>query len=92
MERIPKNKESLKKCRCMKCPSYNFACKLKSIPGNVILKIGKMDSKIHAEAMFCVYEPSDCINDERGCLCPECDLYKEYDLKGKYFCVVDGGE
>lgn len=92
MKRIPKTKENLKKCRCMKCPSYNFACKVKAVPGNIILKMTKMDSKIHAEAMFCMYEPSDCIDEEKGCLCAECELFKEYELKNNYFCIVDGGK
>lgn len=92
MERIQKTKENLKKCQCMKCPSYNFACKVKSMPGNLIFKRSKMDSKIHAEIMFCVYEPSDCIDEEKGCQCIECELFKEYDLKKRYFCIEDGGK
>ena len=58
MKIVPKTKENLKKCLCMKCPSYNFACKVKSMPSNVILMLSDKEKKIHAESMFCAYEPS----------------------------------
>jgi hypothetical protein len=33
--KVPKTKENLQKCICMKCSSYTFTCKMKSIPGNI---------------------------------------------------------
>lgn len=92
MSVVSKTKGNLKKCLCMKCPSYNFACKIKSMPGNVILKIGKVEDKIHAEAMFCAYEKSHCIEEKKGCLCEDCELLREYHLEKEFFCIVDGGK
>lgn len=92
MSKVDKTKENLKKCLCMKCPSYNFACKVKSMPGNVILMMSDMSDKIHAEAMFCAYEKSDCIEEEKGCLCGTCEVFKEYDLGKGYFCTTLGGK
>ena len=92
MSKVSKTKENLKKCICMKCPSYTFDCKMKSMPGNVILKMGDMEEKIHAEAMFCAYEKSNCIDEEKGCLCATCENFKEYELGKSYFCQVNGGK
>jgi hypothetical protein len=91
MSMVAKTKENLKKCLCMKCPSYSFACKVKSMPGNMILMMGKMDG-IHAEAMFCAYEKSQCIDEEKGCICGTCEVFKEYNLGKGYFCTVTGGK
>jgi hypothetical protein len=48
--------------------------------------------KIHAETMFCAYEKSHCIEEEHGCICNECELFKEYNLDKLYFCTADGGK
>ena len=92
MSNVAKTKENLKKCQCMKCPSYTSSCKVKSMPGNVILKMSDMDKKIHAEALFCAYEKSHCIDEEKGCLCDTCEVFKENDLGRGYFCMVTGGK
>jgi len=92
MSKVPKTKANLMKCKCMQCPSYNFACKIKSMPGNVILVIGDMEDKLHAETMFCAYEKSHCIDEEKGCICGSCELYKEYDLEKVYFCTKTDGK
>ncbi|QRN86824.1 DUF2769 domain-containing protein [Clostridia bacterium] len=92
MSNVPKTKENLKKCLCMKCPSYTFACKVKSMPGNAILMMSDMDKKLHAEAMYCAYEKSNCISEDKGCICSTCELYKEYGLTNGYYCTADGGK
>ncbi|MDW7668748.1 MAG: DUF2769 domain-containing protein [Bacillota bacterium] len=92
MSKVAKTKENLKKCLCMKCPSYTFSCKMKSMPGNVILMMGSTEDKIHAEAMFCAYEKSRCIDEEKGCICGTCELFKEYELENKYFCTTTDGK
>jgi hypothetical protein len=91
MSKVAKTKENLKKCLCMKCPSYVFACQIKSMPGNMILMMSDMD-KIHAETMFCAYEKSHCIDEEKGCLCATCELFKHYELGKGYFCIVTDGK
>lgn len=92
MVKVPKTMDNLKKCRCMVCPSYNFTCKLKSMPSNVILMVGDMDEKLHAETLFCAYETSHCIKEEKGCTCPTCEVFKEYELDKVYFCTTEGGK
>lgn len=92
MSKVAKTKENLKKCLCMKCPSYTFSCKVKSMPGNMILMVSDKEKKLHAEAMFCAYEKSHCIDEEKGCNCPTCELYKEYNLGKTYFCTTQDGK
>jgi hypothetical protein len=92
LSNVPKTKENLKKCLCMKCPSYTFACKMQSMPGNVILMMSDMSKKLHAESMYCAYEKSHCIVDEHGCICSTCELYKEYELSNGYYCSTEGGK
>ena len=92
MKIVQKTKGNLKKCLCMKCPSYVFACKVKSMAGNVILRVGDMENKIHAEALFCAYEPSNCIDELRGCLCEDCEVLLDNDLENGFYCKVDGGK
>lgn len=97
MERVEKNKENLMKCICMKkCPSYTFACKVKSMPSNTaeLLKgavKGDLSKTDHIEGVFCAFGKSNCITDEKGCACPECAVYKENKLTKVYYCLVEGG-
>lgn len=92
MSTVEKTKANLIKCKCLFCPSYEFACKVESMPSNVLLLIGDMDKKVHAEKLFCAYEKSTCIEEEKGCLCPTCDVQKEYGLEKLYYCLADGGK
>lgn len=92
MSTVPKTMDNLKKCVCMKCPSYNFTCKVKAMPSNVILRIGNMQEMPHAETMFCAFNKSHCIDEEKGCICGTCGVNKEYTLGKGYFCSVTGGK
>ena len=92
MQKVAKTKENLKKCICMKCPSYTLACKVKAMPGNTILRVGDTEKKIHAELMFCAFEKSHCIDEEKGCDCDKCEVSKEYQLGKDYFCTINGGK
>ncbi|MBI2848378.1 MAG: DUF2769 domain-containing protein [Chloroflexi bacterium] len=87
MSVVARTKENLKKCQCMKCPTYTFMCKMKNMPGNManmMKDIGKVD---HMEAMFCAFGKSKCITDEKGCICMTCALYKENNLDKAYYCL-----
>jgi len=91
--KIERTKENLAKCLCKECPSYTFACKMMAMPGDIILLIDPMDNeKLHAETMFCAYHKSQCINEEKGCKCPDCEVYSENDLGKTYFCTNEGGK
>ena len=87
MATVPKTKENLKKCQCIKCPTYILYCRLESMPGNVILVLDEMEKQVHGEAMFCAYGKSKCINEEKGCVCGTCDVFKEYSPGKGYFCL-----
>ncbi len=89
---VEKTKGNLIKCKCLACPSYEFACKVESMPSNVLLLIGDMDKKVHAEKLFCAYEKSECIKEERGCLCPSCEVQEKYGLDKLYYCLVNDGK
>jgi hypothetical protein len=40
------------------------------------------------ELLFCLLEKSrDCLLDELGCICPDCPLTAEMDLKNTYYCT-----
>lgn len=93
MNKVQRTKENLMKCLCKNCPTYSFACKLMATPGNIILFFDTMnDDRLHAETMFCAYDKSQCINEEKGCKCSNCEVYKENGLDTIYFCTNTGGK
>ena len=91
MPQVEKTKKNLLKCKCKSCPSYTFTCKLLGMPGNMILLMGSMDKKVEAETLFCAYAKSQCITEAKGCNCPGCDVYEEYNLDNTYYCLEAGG-
>ncbi len=89
---VSRTKENLDKCLCMTCPSYIFFCKMKSMPANVLLMMS-MEKKIYAEAMFCAYgSSSQCVGEEKGCVCSNCEVFKENKLGKGYFCTTKDGK
>ena len=93
MSNVEKTRENMFKCLCMKkCPSYSFSCKVKNMPSNTLLVMSDMEKKVHAETFFCAYDKSTCIEEEKGCVCPECEVYKKYNLDKMYYCTEDGGK
>lgn len=89
---VEKTKSNLIACKCLFCPSYGFACKVEAMPSTTLLLIGNMDKKIHAEKLFCAYEPSSCIKETKGCLCSECKVQEKYGLNKHYYCLVQDGK
>ena len=92
MGTVAKTNENLKKCICMKCPSYTFTCKMLNMPGNMIAMMSDVSKKVEIEAMYCAFEKSKCIKEEKGCICATCELFKENNLGKGYFCVATGGK
>lgn len=93
MKKVERTKENLMKCQCKSCPTYTFTCKLMAAPGNIILLFDTMnDNRLHAETMFCAYNKSQCITDEKGCKCSSCEVHKENGLDTIYFCTNTGGK
>lgn len=88
---VEKSLDNLKKCLCMKCPSYSNHCKLKNAPDNFIKLMRNFNDTKHYEKMFCAYEKSDCIFEANGCLCASCEVFKTYNLKHQNYCLHTGG-
>ena len=86
---VEKNKENMIKCICMMCPSYEKTCKIGN--GNQDIIPQELSQMIHCEKMFCAFEKSDCIKQDRGCLCQRCEVFKKYDLKHREYCLKTGG-
>lgn len=87
MSKVTKTKENLKKCLCMKCPTYTFMCKVKSMPSNILAMMGDFAKKDHMEAMYCAFDKSKCITEEKSCICMTCALFNEYNLDKAYYCL-----
>lgn len=91
--KVERTKENLKKCVCMKCPSYTLGCKMKAMPkGMMTMMSGSIDKQDHFEGMFCAFDKSKCIKEDKGCICGDCDLFKENNLDKTYFCTASGGK
>ena len=88
---VEKTKENLKKCICMDCPSYTMGCKIRSIPENLFKLAEDLEKVDHYEKMFCAFSKSACIKEDEGCICPECEIHKMYDLNREDYCIVSGG-
>lgn len=85
--RVEKTIENAERCKCLQCPSYTAVCKMKNgttIPHD----ISKLD---HLERMFCAFEESNCIHENRGCLCETCPVHKKYSLNDEDYCLHTGG-
>ena len=63
---VARTKENLKRCQCMDCPSYTTTCKVKSLPENLYHMMGNLEEVDHYESMFCAFEKSHCIEEDRG--------------------------
>lgn len=87
MSTVKRTQENLKKCICMKCPSYTFMCKIKSMPENLMALMHDVEKADHMEGMFCAFGKSKCIEEQKGCLCAECEIFKENALEKGYFCI-----
>ncbi len=85
--RVDKTTENALACKCLSCPSYTTTCKLKNgdeIPQDI--------SKLHhLERMFCAFDKSNCIHENRGCLCEGCPVHTKYALNNEDYCLSTGG-
>jgi len=87
VSKVTRTKDNLGKCQCMKCPTYTFMCKVKSAPGNIMAMMGDIGKKDHMEAMYCAFDKSKCIEEEKGCICMTCAIFSEYNLDKAYYCL-----
>ena len=87
MAQVEKTKENLKKCLCMKCPSYSMGCKIKNMPVNMMGMMGDLSKKKRFEGLFCAFGKSKCIKEKKGCLCLNCPVALENNLTEEYYCT-----
>ncbi|MBQ9235888.1 MAG: DUF2769 domain-containing protein [Alphaproteobacteria bacterium] len=87
MQTVARTKENLKKCRCNDCPSYTLGCKIKNYPVNLWRMMEGMDNLEHFEGMFCAYGTSNCIEEDKGCLCEDCEVFHENKLNRSEYCL-----
>lgn len=88
---VARTKENLKKCICLHCPSYTTTCKMKNMPENLLKMMENLKDVDHFEGMYCAFDKSHCIHEDRGCICEKCEVHKEYDLKREEYCLKTGG-
>lgn len=91
MHKIEKSKENVQKCLCLQCPSYSQSCQIKNTVGTSYKLMTEVDKIKHLELMFCAFEKSRCINESKGCLCKQCEIYQEYNLRHCGYCLKTGG-
>lgn len=89
--KVEKTKENLKKCQCMHCPSYTTGCKIKNMPENVVHLIEGFSEAKDFEGMYCAFSKSSCISEDKGCLCEQCSVHSQYNLKKEDYCLKNGG-
>lgn len=92
MGQVAKNKENLKKCLCIKCPSYTLGCKIKAMPKNVVDVVTGIEKKEDFEGMFCAFKKSKCLKDGKPCICAACSVYKNNNLEKLYYCLENDGK
>jgi len=88
--RVEKSMANAEACQCLKCPSYTTVCKIKNnlrSPKDVL----KKENDEHWEMMFCAFEKSNCIHENRGCICATCAVHKKYALNNEDYCLHTGG-
>lgn len=88
--KVEKTLENVSQCLCLQCPSYTKSCHLKN-EKTLFEKINRVDVEQHFEIMFCAFEKSDCIHENRGCLCSRCPVHKKYALNNEDYCLSTGG-
>ncbi|MBP3346140.1 MAG: DUF2769 domain-containing protein [Alphaproteobacteria bacterium] len=89
--RVEKTRENLRECLCLHCPSYTTVCKMKNMPENLIKMLEPIDDIEHFEGMYCAFDRSHCIHEDKGCICEKCEVHKKYNLKKEDYCLKNGG-
>lgn len=87
---VEKTIENASKCLCLQCPSYTRYCHLKN-ENEVLNNLPNIGERSHFEMMFCAFEQSNCIHENRGCLCLQCPVHKKYELNNEDYCLSTGG-
>lgn len=88
MGKVEKSIDNVKKCLCRKCPTYRFAYDQKSMPEDMTRMIeGDTSDVERLEGVFCASGKSSFIEERKGCICGNCEVFKENGLKNGYYCL-----
>ncbi len=71
MPKVQKNEVNISKCTCADCPSYNECARGKT------------------EKLYCAEQvgKSECAYKMNGCICGQCPVHAEFDLKAGAYCI-----
>lgn len=92
MSTIEKTLPNLMKCICVRCHTYTFSCMGKGVPGNLKALAEGLGKSEHLEGMFCAFEKSECITEDKGCICDKCALFQGNKLDKRSYCLSTGGK
>ncbi|MBK5243842.1 MAG: DUF2769 domain-containing protein [Eubacteriaceae bacterium] len=45
----------------------------------------KLSTTSKSEAMFCAFEPSHCIDEIKGCLCADCEMFRVNGMYSEFY-------
>ena len=88
---VERSKENLSHCICTSCPTYTLGCKVKNMPENLLKLAENLEKVDHYEKMFCAFDKSHCIKEDKGCICADCEVHRKYNLNRQDYCIVTGG-
>jgi hypothetical protein len=76
MPKVTYNENNRQQCVCSACPSYN-SC-----------------AKSQQESLFCgmPLNQRSCKYEENGCICGDCQIYKNNKLEAGYYCVYGSAD
>lgn len=74
MQEVHVNLHNISNCICKKCPSFP----------------GRWKELAHADmpGLFCSHGKSKLAIEQKGCVCGDCTVQNEHELKGVYYCVT----
>ncbi|MBR1373257.1 DUF2769 domain-containing protein [bacterium] len=87
---VHKTLENARNCKCLQCPSYTTTCKIRNKMSDHTDVLHRLNDA-HWELLFCAFEKSNCIHENRGCLCSSCAVHKKYALNNEDYCLHSGG-
>jgi hypothetical protein len=89
MGKVEKSVDNIHKCLCRKCPTYRTAYEQKSKPDDMTRMIEGDTSELERmEGVFCASGKSRFIEEKKECICANCQVYKENNLTGGYYCIM----
>ena len=89
MSKVGKTKDNLKRCVCIKCPTFTNAAKLHPELSSQNLAAADVPALQHLESMYCCFGKSRLIEEKKGCSCFSCKNFKMYALTDGLFCETE---